>query len=197
MRAWAFFSPSLAPVLDGGKGHKHPVVAPGVPTRGPGGQAVFDHQPYRQIHHAVGILTTRRRQSREVGAKVLAALRTGGLRIGDHESPRTPQVEIPQVVQCPLELFVPIGRVTTMRTRLAWVDAPGRDDFWRWQVGNRRDPFRGIGSIRTRPEQGCVLRARMFGPPLYDKGPSAAISKPGEDAIVSIEAEVFSQGVDS
>ena len=161
------------------------MVAPGVPTRGPGGQAVFDHQPYRQIHHAVGILTTRRRQSREVGAKVLAALRTGGLRIGDHESPRTPQVEIPQVVQCPLELFVPIGLVTTMRTRLAWVDAPGRDDFWRWQVGNRRDPFRGIGSIRTRPEQGCVLRARMFGPPLYDKGPLVAISKPGEDAIVS------------
>jgi hypothetical protein len=25
----------------------------------------------------------------------------------------------------------------------------------------------------------------MLGPPLYDKGPSAAISKPGEDAIVS------------
>src|SRR5215217_5301369 len=108
------------------------------------------------------------------------------LRVRDHESPRTPQVEIPQVVQCPLELFVPIGLVTTMWTRLAWVDAPGRDDFWRWQVGNRRDPFRGIGSIRTRPEQGCVLRARMFGPPLYDKGPSAAISKPGEDAMVSI-----------
>src|SRR5215217_3064868 len=107
------------------------------------------------------------------------------LRVRDHESPRTPQVEIPQVVQCPLELFVPIGLVTTMWTRLAWVDAPGRDDFWRWQVGNRRDPLRGIGSIRTRPEHGCVLRARMFGPPLYDKGPSVAISKPGEDAIVS------------
>src|SRR5215831_4684463 len=107
------------------------------------------------------------------------------LRIRDHEITRTPQVEIPQVVQCPLELFVPIGLVTTMRTRLSCVDAPGRDDLWRWQVGNRSDPFSGIGSIRTWTDHGCVLRARMLGPPLYDKGPSAAISKPGEDAIVS------------
>src|SRR5215831_86458 len=108
------------------------------------------------------------------------------LRIRDHEITRTPQVEIPQVVQCPLELFVPIGLVTTMRTRLSCVDAPGRDDLWRWQVGNRSDPFSGIGSIRTWTDHGCVLRARMLGPPLYDKSPSAAISKPGEDAIVSI-----------
>src|SRR6266566_6041019 len=46
-------------------------------------------------------------------------------------------------------------------------------------------PSGGIGSIRPRTEHGCVLRARMLGPQLYDKGPSAAISKPGEDAIVS------------
>ena len=119
MRACAFFSPSLDPVLDRGKGDKDAVVAPEVPTRRAVGQAVLDHEPYRQINHAVGVLTARWRQIGEVRIKVLATLRTVVLRIGDHEITRTPQVEIPQVVQRPLGLLVPIGLVTTTRTRVA------------------------------------------------------------------------------
>jgi len=98
MRACAFFSPSLDPVLDRGKRDKDAVVAPEVPTRGPVGQAVFDHQPYRQINHAVGVLSAGWRQIREVGAKVFATLRTVMLRIRDDKIPRTPAVEIAQVV---------------------------------------------------------------------------------------------------
>jgi hypothetical protein len=109
IRACAFFSPSLNPVLERGKGDKDAVVAPQVPTRGPVGQAVFDHQPYRQINHAVGVLTAGWRQIREVGLKVLATLRTVVLRIGDDEIAWTPEVEIAQVVQRPLKLLVPIG----------------------------------------------------------------------------------------
>src|SRR5437899_8321245 len=52
-------------------------------------------------------------------------------------------------------------------------------------VCNRGHPFGGIGSIRTRTEHGFVLRARMLGPQLYDKGRAGAIPKPGKDAIVS------------
>src|SRR5919197_3049794 len=186
LRPCAFFSPSLDPVLDRGKRDKDAVVAPEVPTRGPVGQAVFDHQPYRQINHAVGVLSAGWRQIREVRVKVLATLRTVVLRIGDHEIPRTPQVEIPQVVQRPLVLLVPIGLVPTTRTRVARVGATGRDDLWRWQVSNRGNPFGGIGSIRPRTEHGCLLRARMLRPALYDKCPMGAIPKPGKDAIVSI-----------
>jgi hypothetical protein len=94
MRACAFFSPSFDPVLDRGKRDKDAVVSPEVPTRGPVGQAVFAHQPYREINHAVGVLSAGWRQIREVGAKVLTTLRTVGLRIRDHEITRTPQVEI-------------------------------------------------------------------------------------------------------
>src|SRR5499427_3060672 len=151
MRACAFFSPRLYPVLNRRKGDEDAVIAPEVPTRGPVGQAVFDHEPYRQLNHAVGILTARWRQIGEVRLKVRAALRTVVLRIGDHEIPRTPEVEIPQVVQCPLVLLVPIGLVTTPRTRLARVGATRRDDLWRWQICNRGNPFGGIGSIRPRP----------------------------------------------
>jgi len=98
MRDCAFFSPSLDPVLDRGKRDKDAVVSPEVPTRRAVVQTVFDHDADRQINHAVGILTARRRQIREVGAKVFATLRTVVLRIGDHEISRTPEVEIPQVV---------------------------------------------------------------------------------------------------
>src|SRR4029450_11100068 len=82
-------------------------------------------------------------------------------------------------------LLVPIGLVTTTRTRLSRVGATGRDDLWLGQVSNRGDPFSGIGSIRTWTERGFVLRARMLGPELYDKCPLGAIPKPGKDAIVS------------
>jgi hypothetical protein len=186
MRPCAFFSPSLDPVLDRGKGHKHAVVAPEVPTRGPVGQAVFDHQPYRQINHAVGVLTAGWRQIREVGVKVLATLCPVMRRIRDHEIPWTPEVEMAQVGQRPLKLLVPIGGVTTAWTGLPLVIATIGDDLWRGQVGNRGNPFGGIGSIRTRTEHGCVLLARMLGLVLYDKGPTGAIPKPGKDAIVSI-----------
>src|SRR5215831_8992610 len=109
MRACAFFSPSLDPILDGGKGHKDPVVTPKVPTRGPVGQAVFDYEPYRQIDHAVRILTAGRGEIGEVRIEVLLTFRTVVLRIRDHEITRTPEVEIAQVVQRPMELLVPIG----------------------------------------------------------------------------------------
>jgi hypothetical protein len=98
MRACAFFSPSLDPVLNGRKGDKDTMVAPEVPARRAVGQAIFDHQPYRQINHAVGVLTAGWRQIREVRVKGLATLRTVMLRIRDDKIPRTPEVEIAQVV---------------------------------------------------------------------------------------------------
>src|SRR5215470_9017418 len=190
MRACAFFPPSLHPILDRGKGDKHPVVTPQVPAGGPVGQAVFDHQPYRQINHAVGVLTAGWRQIREVGIKVLATLRTVVLRIGDDEIAWTPEVEIAQVVQRPLKLLVPIGGVTAAWTWLPLVVATIGDALWRWQVCNCGNPFGGIGSIRTRTEHGCGLLARIVGSVFYDKCPMGAMPKPGKDAIVSVEKAV-------
>jgi hypothetical protein len=95
MRACAFFPPSLDPVLDRGKRDKDAVVSPEVPTRRPVGQAVLDHETYRQIDHAVGVLTAGWRQIGEVIVKVLATLHTVVLRIRDHKITQTPQVEIP------------------------------------------------------------------------------------------------------
>jgi hypothetical protein len=98
MRACAFFSPSLDPVLDRGKGDKDAVVAPQVPTCWAVGPTVLDHQPHRQIDHAVRVVTARWRQIREIGAQVLATLRTVMLGIRDDQITRTPHVEIAHIV---------------------------------------------------------------------------------------------------
>jgi len=98
MRACAFFSPRLDPVLDRGTGHKDTVVSPQVPAGRTGGHAVLHHQPHRQIDHAMGVVTARWCQIGQVRIAVRATLGAVMLRIGDHEITRTPQVEIAQVV---------------------------------------------------------------------------------------------------
>src|SRR5215471_15147934 len=169
MRACTFFPPSLDPVLDRGKRDKDAVVAPEVPTRGPVGHAILDHEPHREVHHAMGVLTARRGQIREVGAKVLTTRRTVMLGIGDHEIPRTPQVEIPQVVQRPLVLLVPIGRVTTTWARLPDGVATVGDDLGLWQVGGGSDPGAGVGAVLTWTVHRVALLAQRFGSKLYAK----------------------------
>src|SRR5438128_5358776 len=196
MRACAFFSPSLNPVLDRRKGDKDAVVAPQVPTRWAVGQAVLDHEPHRQIDHAVGILTARWGQIRQGSLEVLMTFRTIVLRIGDDEIPWTPAVEISQVVQRPLKLLVPRGGVTTAWAGLPLVIATRGNDLWWWQVCNRGHPFGGIGSIRPRTEPSCVLLACIVVPALYDTCPTGAIPKPGKDAIVSQEGRVLPHGQD-
>src|SRR5262252_1282906 len=169
MRDCAFFSPGLDPVLDRGKGHEHAVVAPQVPTCWAVGQTVFDHKPHRQIDHPVGILTARRGQIREVGAKVLATLRPVMLGRGHQQIPRTPHVEIPHIMQRPMKLLVPIGRVTTMRARVPEVVATGGNDLGPWQLCGCGDPGTWIGSILPWTEHRVALLAYRFGPELYAK----------------------------
>ena len=106
------------------------MVAPQVPAGRAVGHTVLDDEPYRQINHAVGVLTAGWRQIREVGIKVLATLRTVVLRIGDDESAWTPEVEIAQVVQRPLGLLVSIGHVTTTRTYVPYVIAAVWNNLW-------------------------------------------------------------------
>ena len=191
LRACALFSPRLAPVLARGTRDQDAVVSPQGPTRRAIRQAVLDHEPSRQGHHTGGGLTAGGRQSGAVRVNVRAALRPGVLRLRDHEIPRTPHVEMPQVVSRPLRRLVPSGRVTTTRTGLSLLMAPVGDDLWRRQGCSRGHPCGGIGALGTRTHQGCVLRARMLGLHLYDKGPSGARPKPGKDAIVSYFTRFF------
>src|SRR5215471_10126693 len=169
MRACAFFSPSLNPVLDRGKRDKDPVVAPEVPAGGTVRQAILDHEPHGEVHHAVGVLTAGWCQIGEVRAKVRATLRTVMLGRGHHQITRTPHVEIPQIMQCPMRLLVPIGRVTTTRARLPEVVATVGDNLKLWQVCGGCDPGAWVRSVLTWTEHRVALLAQRCGPELYDK----------------------------
>ena len=85
-------------------------------------------------------MTARGGQIREVGVEVLATLRTVMLRIRDDQLPRTPPVEIAQVMQRAMSLLVPIGRVPTPRTRVADVVTTVGDELGRGQIGGGCNP---------------------------------------------------------
>jgi len=171
MRACAFFSPSLDPVLNRGEGDKDAVVAPQVPTRWAVGHAVLNHEPHRQIG--------------EVGTKVLATLSTVMLGIGHQQITRTPHVEIPQVMERPMRLLVPIGRVPTTRARLSEVIAAVGDNLGLGQVFGGCDPGAGVGSVLTWTEHRIALLAQRFGPDLTI---SVFWRQPGALATVSLSA---------
>ena len=147
MRACAFFSPSLDPVLDRGEGHKDAVVSPQVPTGAAVGQAVLGYDSHGQVHHPVSIMAAGWGQVREVHAEVLATLRTIVLRIGDYQGPWTPGVEIAQIMQRALLALVARGLMPTTRTGVSLGVATAVNHLWLGEILRARDAFRGIGPV--------------------------------------------------
>src|SRR5262249_4543621 len=76
--------------------------------------------------------------------------------------------EIPQVVQRPLVLLVPIGRVTTTRARLPEVVATVGGDLGLWQVCGGGDPGAWVGEVLTWTEHWVGLLAPRVGPAIYN-----------------------------
>src|SRR6516165_11965877 len=72
-------------------------------------------------------------------------------------------------MQRPMRLLVPIGRVTTTRTRVPDVVATVGDDLGLGQVCGCGDPGAGVGSVLTWTEHRIALLAQRFGPALYAK----------------------------
>lgn len=149
MRDCALFSPGLHPVLARGTGHEDPMGSPQMPTRRAVGPAVLNNEAHRQIDHALGIMTARWSQIPEGGGTICATRRPVMLRRGEDQITRTPQVQMAQVVQRPMTRCVPIGRVTTARTRLSYVLATRRDDLGLGQVCGPRDPFARVEAVCT------------------------------------------------
>src|SRR6516165_7759612 len=74
-----------------------------------------------------------------------------------------------QIVQRPMRLLVPIGRVPTARTRVPYVVATVGDDLRLGHVSGHRDPCARVGSVLTWTEHRVALLAQWFGPELYDQ----------------------------
>jgi len=84
--------------VQGGKGHKHAVVAPQMPTRRAVRHAIVDHQAHRHLDHPMGVVTTGRRHIAEIDIEVLAALRAVVRSVAHQKINRTSRGPIAQVV---------------------------------------------------------------------------------------------------
>src|SRR5437764_787538 len=70
----AFFPPGLDPVLDGGVGDEHAMIAPQGPSGTAVGQAVLDDQADGGVDDPAGVVTSGVGQVGHVGVEVPAAL---------------------------------------------------------------------------------------------------------------------------
>src|SRR5262249_32959874 len=82
---------------------------------------------------------------------------------------RTPHVEIPHIMERPMRLLVPIGRVPTTRARSPDVVATVGDDLGLWQVCGCGDPGAWVGAVLTWTEHRVALLTQRFRPELYNK----------------------------
>src|SRR5882672_4299139 len=87
-----------------------------------------------------------------------------------------------------MRLLVPIGRVTTTRTRLPRVVATVQDDLGLRQVCERCNTFGRVGAIRTWTKHRVALLAQRLGPELYDKGLLGATRYPRYSLIYCVSA---------
>jgi hypothetical protein len=97
--AGRLFSPGLHPVLDGGEGNEHAVIAPQVPTGGLIGQALLHDQSHRQGHDAMGVVDLGQRVVRRVDIEELGAAGTAMLRVREMDLTGPTGNEIPDIVQ--------------------------------------------------------------------------------------------------
>jgi hypothetical protein len=139
------------------------MVAPQVPTRWAIGQAVLDHESHRQINHAVGIVTARWRQLREVGVEVLMTFRTVVLRIGDPQVTGAPGVEIAEIMQRALLALVAIGLMSTTRTGVVCGVATAVKNLWLGESLRACNAFRGIGPVDAGSWHTWVLHGNKGG----------------------------------
>src|SRR5215831_15316770 len=116
------------------------------------------------------------------------------LGIGHQQITRTPHVEILQVMERPMRLLVPIGRVPTTRARLSEVIAAVGDDLGLGQVFGGCDPGAGVGSVLTWTAHRVALLAQRFGPELTI---NVFWRQPGALATVSICPTNFLKGLGS
>lgn len=146
----ALFPPSLQPVLEGRKGHKHAVIAPQMPAGRAIGQAIFDHQTHRHVDDTMGVMTAGWRHIGEVDVAILLASGTVVRGVRHQQVNRAPRGEIAEVVQRPLSGFMASGELGTSWTGRAQLVTAVGHTVRCWEVLDVHNPLRGVWHVYTR-----------------------------------------------
>ena len=148
--------PSLDPVLEGGKGHQHPVSAPQGPAGGAGGPAVFHHQAPRSLGHTMGVRTARGGHIGPSDVAIRLALGAVVVGRGDQEGDRTPRVSSAAVGDSALVGLVARGEMATSGARRVLV-VPTIGSQVRWgEVLDIDKALRRVWHVFTRATHGGV-----------------------------------------
>jgi len=160
----AFFSPSLDPVLEGRKGHKHAVITPEMPAGGAGVHALFDHQTHRHVYDTMGVMTAGWRDIGEVDVAILLACCTGVRGVRHQQVHRVTGGEITEVVQRPLSGFVARGELGASWARRVRLVTAVRHTLRCWEVLDGDNPRGGVWHVYTRSEHTWLSWGKRLGP---------------------------------
>jgi len=126
------------------------------------GEAVLDHQAYRQADDPMRVLALGRRQGRGIGVEILTALAAVMLRVGQRDIPRTPREEFPDIVERAGEHSIAITALATTGARPMLEVATLLDHMWLREIFWTGDPFCGIWTVRSGTEQSRTLLGQGF-----------------------------------
>jgi len=143
--------------LDSGTGDEHPVIAPEVPTGGPGGHAIFDHHPHRQVQHAVGVMATGWGESGESDVAILLTIRARMRRVRHEEITGATGGDSAQVVQEPLVSLVARGELATARAGRLLVVTAIKSQLRCWEVLDIDHSLGGVWHVPARSKHRWLL----------------------------------------
>jgi hypothetical protein len=121
-----------------------------VPTGGPIGQTVFDHQADGCVHHAKGVVGVGQGQIQHIGIEIVSTGRTVMLRIGYIQCSRPARHRVAQIVEYPMGRPKPVRPLSAPGTRASSIVAGSSDDLRRRKILDPPDAFGGIGHIASR-----------------------------------------------
>jgi hypothetical protein len=185
IRAAAFFSTGLHPVLHGSEGDKNAVITPEMPRGSPGWQSVLHDQAYGDSHDPTRVMTPGEGHSRRVGVEIIVAVSAVMLRTGKVDIVGVPRCEVPQVVQKTLNAPQARGSCAATRAGAAFIGAATDDDFGLGQVFDTRDALCHVAKVFTGSRHGNILQGMRCSPEYIVQFSLSSPEKLCNDATVS------------
>jgi hypothetical protein len=126
------------------------------------GDAVLHDHTDRQGHDPMSVESFRRRQIRDIGVEVLAALGAMMLRIGEQNVAWPPRDKVADIVQSARKSLVAIAALVAARTWTMLEITTLLDDFRFRKIFWPRDPFGGIRPVLAGTRHGTALLGMAF-----------------------------------
>jgi hypothetical protein len=148
--------------LDGGEGHKDPMIAPQVPAGGLIRQTVLDDEAYGQGDDTLRVAGLGERVGGGIRREVSAALGAVMLRVVKMDVTRSGGDQVSHVMQDTGENTVAWASFPAAGTGLVFEVAAAPNDLGFRQIFWTGDPLTGVGQVGTGTRHGKALLGQAF-----------------------------------